>query len=223
MKNLLLIALLCSAAPAANAQFETGKKLIQAQLNGALSKRNMDGNTNFQEQNHFLNTSFSFLKFKTPTSLSGFGFRYGYAYNSYRPATSGAAKTSTYQQIVGLFVSKTKLQPLAKKLYLNFTGTLGGNYRNGKFNQVSITNYNTSKGYSIDLASGLGLWYQLNQRFIVTGGLSNLFNLSFTRSYETDYKGFNITKTNSTGVFVSSGLNDFNLNSFTFGLLYQLK
>lgn len=223
MKNLLPFALLCLLAPVVNAQFETGKKLIHAQLNGGLSKKRIDGNNFFDQQNHFINTSFSFLKFKTPTSLRGFGFRYGYGYDSYTPGTSGASKISSYQQIVGVFVNKTKLQPLAKKLYLNFTGSLGGNYRSGKFNQVSITNYSTSKGYSIDVTSGMGLWYQLNQRFIVTGGLSNLFNLSLSRSYETVYSGFNITKTKSNGVFISSGLNDFYFNSFTFGLLYQLK
>jgi hypothetical protein len=71
---------------------------------------------------------------------------------------------------------------------------------------------------------GLGLMYQLNNRFLLSAALVNLANLSYcffdTKIFTT---GNSANSTISNTLNFNSGLNRFSLNNISFGFNYLLK
>ena len=222
MKIKILFVLLFVTVTICRAQFETGKKVISGQFGIALSKGSEISSVpgNFQQSGSF-SSSLSLSKFKTPLLLNGFGFNYDY--NSYESNPGFNGTQSVYNNNIGLFVNTIKLQPLAKNIYLSFTGTTGAAYSFGKSALMPSRAYTKTKGYTGYVWGGLGLLYQLNKRFLLTCNLSNLLNLTYTHSDITSYNGTTENTGSGNSISLSSGLNGFSLNSIGIGVKYMLK
>ena len=219
MKNKILFVLLFSVVSVCHAQFETGKKIIGGQMQLGFSNYNYNPGSTTATEQHFsqFSTSLSLSRFKSPTLLNGFGISYVYNYNN---AIGNILDNS---HTIGIFVNSTKLQPLANKFYLSFTGTAGAGYGFGKTNFVNSTNYTKSKGYNVYVSGGMGLLYQLNQRFLLSCGLTNLLNMSYNHGDITIYSGTNVNESKNNSVNLSSGLSGFSLNNLAVGVRYMLK
>jgi len=202
-------------------QFETGKKVIGGQFAVSINNNNLNSTPGVEQRFGSFSSSFSLSRFKSPTLLNGFGFSYGYNHSINN--VGSPTEQSNYNHGIGVFVNSMRLQPLARKFYLSFTGKAGAAYNFGKSNYISNTNYSKSNGYSVSISGEMGLLYQLNQRFLLTCNLTNLLNLSYHYGNNTIYAGANIYKSNSNGIHLSSGLSGFSLNSMAVGVRYILK
>lgn len=219
MKNLLLIVMGLGSSLMVNAQFTTGQKVAGGQLSFSSSKSTSVSTGSLTQKNTSGGISFTLSRFKNPLLLTGVGIQYGYLGSSYDNGVS-LQDTKTHQ--MGAFYEITKLQPLAKKLYLGFTGTAGANYTI----QNTSTSANTSskmKGYNVYLNGGMGVWYALSQRFLLIGNINNLLAINYSHGKTTsdNNPGTNITTGNSFSI--STGLNGFSLGNIGFGVRYLLK
>lgn len=221
MKNLLLISMGLGFSFIAKAQFTAGQKMIGGQLNFSTNKTESITTPSNNQKNTNGAIRLSLSRFKNPLLLTGVGIQYGYTGSTY---DNGVSQQDNKNHQFGAFYEMTRLQPLAKKLYLGFTGTLGANY------SIATTSYpnNTSdktKGYNVYLNGGMGVWYELTQRFLLIGNVNNLLSLSYghgkTTSYVGNNPGTNTTKGNNFSV--STGLNGFSLGNIGFGIRYLLK
>ncbi len=133
MKKTLLFVCLSLTILTSRAQFQSGQKLIGGQVSLNLSNATntatpgVPASPDQRASNAYVN--FSLSKFKSPTVLNGAGISYGYA--NTRSGIGSSAERKVTVHSIGAFVNKTKLQPLAKGLYLSFTGAASGIYQFG--------------------------------------------------------------------------------------------
>jgi len=221
MKKLaFLLAAVCFVF-AANAQFSAGQKMIGGQV--SLGYNNIDfNNPTVQKQNYTsINLSPVFSRFTSPTRITGFGLQY--AYSQQKTGIGGPSEQTYHSHLIGAFVSQTKLQPLAKNIYFTLTGSAGANYQFQKTrNTVSAITVD-GNGLAVYLRGGIGLLYQLNQRFLLSTQLNNLLSLEYGHGKSTTTNGNVSTTGNSNWVGFSTGLNGFSLNSVGIGVNYLLK
>jgi hypothetical protein len=195
-------------------------------ISGQLSINTSQSSDNVTPGNYQKNNSgalsFSLSKFRTPLRLFGFGLQYGFSNATYNTAVSSSQKLTN--QSGSVFGEVTQLQPLAKKLFLSFTGTGGIGYSNTKTDYASGASMK-STGYNIYVSGGMGLWYQLNNRFMLTGNISNLLNASYGFGKEKNYaaSGALVATGNAHSFSFSSGLSSFSLGNFGIGARYLLK
>ena len=219
MKNLLLIFIGLSSSLITNAQFTTGQKLLGGQLSFSNSKSASVSTGSTTQKSTTGGLSFSLSRFKNPLLLTGVGIQYGYTGTNY---DNGISLQDNKIHQLGAFYEITKLQPLAKKLYLGFTGTAGGNYT---IQNTSSSNNASSRmrGYNVYLNGGMGVWYALSQRFLLIGNINNLLAVTYAHGKTTSYNnpGTNIVTGNSFSI--STGLNSFSLANIGFGVRYLLK
>lgn len=212
MKTLLLFVGCCLLISTSKAQFEKGQKMIDGQFSfydqtiQATSLAPTSSSSN-------INASFALLHFSNPTTIKGFGISYSYGDNNSNYITSS----------YGAFYSYTKLETLAKRLYLSFGGKAGINYSEYNNENPGFSKYQQNS-ITPNLSLGMGLLYHLNNRFLVTANLLNLANLSYsfnnTKTYPTGSTPYN---TKSSTININTSLNGFNLNSISFGFKYLLK
>lgn len=222
MKNKILFVLLFSVVGVCQAQFETGKRVIGGQFGISFYNNNFNTTPATEQRSASISTSLSLSRFKSPTLLNGFGFYYVYYYG-HSFIGNPTVEQKDYSHSIGAFINSTRLQPLARKLYLSFTGTAGAGYNFGKTNYTSNTNYTQTKGYNVYLSGGMGLLYQLNERFLLSCGLTNLLNLSYNYGNTSSYSGTSVNKGTNSSINLSSGLSGFTLNNVAFGVRYMLK
>ncbi len=221
MKNKWLLILTLMSIGNASAQFETGKKVIGGQFGIAFSNNKVNSNANTDQSSTSVNLNISLSRFITPTSLRGFGVNYGYDYTHSNINNPGLDQKA-YAHILGAFITRTKLQPLAKKIYLSFSGTAGAGYGFGKTKYASVTGSTDTKTIYANLFASLGVWYQLNQRFILSGELSNLLNLSYRYNAGDVHSGTNHYKYSTSTLNFNTGLSGFGVNGLTVGVRYIL-
>jgi hypothetical protein len=221
-KNLLLFTCLLSVC-FVNAQFSAGQKLIGGQFAISLVKSNEKNPTPGTGSNQFLiNFSPSIARFKTPNLLTGAGFFYSYEH--YVVDVGGPAERTDDSHSFGLFINRTKLETLARKFYFTYTGTAGANYQVGHSYFASGATNTDSDGYTIYVSGGIGLMYQLNQRFLLSFGLVNLLNLSYYHGAQTRYVASgNTYESKMNGFNLSTSFTNINLNSVSVGVRYLLK
>jgi len=154
--------------------------------------------------------------------LIGFGVQYSYSDARYNSGSSSQLENKN--NVVGAFIELTKLQPLARKLYLSFSGIGGANYNIGDTYYPNNTKSQT-KGYNLYVNGGMGIWYQLTNRFVLTGNVSNLLSLSYGYGKTTSYlvNNTSVIEGNNTNFTLSTGLSNFSLGNFGFGVKYVLK
>jgi hypothetical protein len=222
MRIALLFSMFMSCVIATRAQFEKGKKVLSGSIGFNQNQFN-NLNTPQTDQGYTsLFTNFSLMKFTSPGSLQGFGLSYGYSGSHSNDAFS---PQNSYSHSIGIYFASTRLQPLARKLSLAFTGTFGGNYGFGKSTNTTgtVSASNTSSSYGVSLTAGMGLWYQLNDRFIISGELSNLLSAKYNYGMETAHIGSSTSKVHGSSINITTGLSGFTLNSFAFGVRYLLR
>ena len=201
-----------------NAQFNKGQKMIGWQLDVNVYNNNLGPSSGSEQHGSNFFTSVSFLKFKSPTVFTGFGITYSYNYNHTGIGTINAEHIDRSQR-VGLFVTGTKLLPLAKKCYIGFTGTGGGQYGYGKTTYTLNNTKTDGRSYTVYANGTLGVFYHLNQRFLLNTNLINLVSLN----YFSNRLGSGASEVRSNNFTFSSGLNGFSLNNVGIGVRYLLK
>lgn len=220
MKKLILSVVALFVAGSMFAQFSAGQKLIGGQLSFSSTKYNPNNQPAYEQRNNNFGISFSYGQFSSPTKVFGFGVQYNYADSR---ITNPGVETKSKSNSLGAYAELTKLQPLAKKLYLAFTGTGGVNYNYGR-NDNANGSYNDSKGYTLYVNGGMGLWYQLNRHFVLTGNVNNLLNISYTHATNQAFaaNGTLNGESSSNSFALSTGLSNFTLNNFSIGVRYLL-
>lgn len=192
--------------------------MIGGQINIGLYNADQGVSSGSDQAATNLVTSVSLSKFSSPTLFKGFGFTYSYNYshnvNGFPPNEQISRSNG-----IGFFVSGTKLQPLAKKCYLGFTGTSGVDHGFGEIRFVSTGDKTKLKSYTVYVSGSLGLFYQLNQRFFISTNLINLLNMNFF----VNRIGSGTTENNTSSFNFSSGLSGFSLNNLGITARYLLK
>lgn len=219
-KSFLFLTALCFVF-AANAQFSAGQKMIGGQVSMGYS--HVDRSTPPQQKQNSFSAGISpvFYRFISPNKVNGYGLNYFY---SRQNTDIGIPAELNYQNhSVGAFFSQTQLQAIAQKLYFTLSGTVGANYQTQKNNSNVSTVTNDAKGFNLFLRGGIGLWYQLNQRFILTTQLNNLVSAEYSYNKTTNTNGSNTSAGTTNGFGFTTGLNGFNLNSLGIGVNYLLK
>lgn len=212
MKTFLLI-LICFVSISGFAQFEKGQQMIDGQFS-FYSQNNQANSFNPKTNSSSINTSLGLSHFTSPNTIQGFGINLGYGDNGINFIYSNA----------GLFYQCTKLENLAKKLYLSFGGNAALNYsQSTNFNTITGFYKNKQTSFTPAISLNMGLLYQLNKRFLISTQLLNIASLSYSFGSADNYTSttsFNTTKSNS--VSLNTGLNGYNLNSISFGFKYLL-
>lgn len=201
-----------------NAQLSKGQKMIGWQLDVSAYNNNLGTLSSTEQHGSNFFTSFSFLKCKSPTLFTGLGITYSYNYNHMGIGTANAEHIDRSQGI-GLFVTGTRLLPLAKKCYVGFTGTGGGQYGYGKTTYTLNNTTSDGRSYTVYANGILGVFYHLNQRFLLNTNLINLVSLNFF----SNRIGSGASEVRSNNFTFSSGLNGFSLNNIGIGVRYLLK
>lgn len=211
MKNLLLFCICILLISSTKAQFEKGQKMITGQFSFS-DQKYQSSSAPSSTNSSFVGTSFSYSHFTSPTTIRGFGINFGYNDNSNNIS-------STY----GAFYNYTKLETLAKRLYLSFGGTAAINYRNYIFNNPNF-NSNNQSSITPSITIGLGLLYQLNNRFLVSASLVNLANLYCSFDKTESFPNGGTSFTNKSRTFgLSTGLTGYSLSNIGIGFNYLLK
>lgn len=224
MKNLLLLTAFLCLAFFADAQFTTGQKLISGQFGITLNESDINSIPGVSGNNTFVSFSPSFAKFKSPTVLSGAGISYYYSrYHS--GIGSGAAERIQPTHFFGIFVNRTKLEPLAKKFFFTYTGTAGVNVSFSRDRYASGLRARDQDIYGASVTAGMGLLYQLHPRFLVTWEFSNLISLNYNHARETSYNPSNTPayQNISNSISLSGNLANFTLGYVMVGVKYMLK
>jgi hypothetical protein len=214
MKNYLLFFVFSFLISSINAQFTNGQQMIGGQF--SFSNQHTEANAISPTSNsNFVVASFLLSKFATPNTIKGFGLSYGYQEN-----------TSNYiSNSIGAFYNYTKLETLAKRFYLSFGSIAAINYSETKYESSIYSNTNKQSSLTPSITLGLGLIYQLNNRFLATANLANLASISYSIN-KTQYNQNGTTlqyTTRSNSINLSTGFNGLSLNNISIGFRYLLK
>lgn len=220
-KTKLLAVFLCTAAiKVSYGQFETGKNMIGGGIGFATQSNNTGTSPTINQRSSAFSLSLSLSRFSSPVSVKGFGISYSYSFNS----SSSAPELSIHTHAVGASLNRTRLQPLGKNFYMAFSGDLGAGHSFGRTNYTGVNNYLNIRSYHGGISGALGIWYHLNQRFILSCNLSNLANISYSyNSYTTYSGGVSVNSGNSSNFSISTALSGFSLNTLSVGVRYILK
>ncbi len=224
MKNLLLITAFTCSVFFAHGQFTAGQKMISGQFGFSTSLNDVNFTPGVSGNYVYVNFSPSFAKFKSPTLLDGMGISYFYSrYHTGigNPAAERIEPTHSF----GVFVNRTKLEPLAKKFFFTYTGTLAANVSLSRDRYASGVRVRDQDVYAGTVSGGIGLLYQLHPRFLVTWGLTNVISLTYNHVAETNYTTTNTPsyKNTSDRVELTGNLANFNLGYVVVGVKYMLK
>ena len=195
-----------------NAQFNKGQKMI-----GGLFYYNLNINqsNNITYDNSSSGAQLSYSRFRNTMSFYSIGLSYNYYANTSTDHSFG----------YGLNYGYTQLQTLAKKFYLGVSGS-------GSINQNQSKNYNNlgnliskTNGWGIEAIGNVGIYYQLNQRFLLSTNLINLITIRYghdqTNSLDANN---NFNKTNEGNSWtINTGLTGFSVNNLGIGVKYLLK
>jgi len=162
--------------------------------------------------------SFSVSRFSTPLSLNGFGVAYGYTHQ-YNPASSTFNRHS-----IGAFFQRTKLQPIAARWYLSFTGNVLTQYQTEN-SDVTAFAATRSRGFQVGVSGALGIWYQASSRFVFSCDLNNLLQAYYSHQKVTQEQNTGVVSYQATSndFIVNTGLNGFSLSYLSIGVRYLLK
>ena len=217
MKNYLLFLCLITGYTT-NAQFNSGQKIIGGQMNLSITNYDATNSLGLNQKSTFGSVNLSLSKFKSPLRLIGFGIQYSYSDARYNNNNS-SSPIENKNNVLGAFLELTKLQPIAKKLYLSFSGMGGINY---SINDTYYGNNTRSQtnGYGLYVNGGMGIWYNLTNRFILTGYVSNLFAVNYGFGKSTSYAANNTSVTDGTSnsFSITTGFSSFSLGNFGFGV-----
>jgi len=222
MKNILLLGVLLLSLNFCEAQFQKGQKLLGGQIGAVASSQETAFSNSGYTQNTFLNLNLSLSKFKSPLVANGFGLVYGYNYN-HADNNNPPLEQRSYQHAIGIFINKTRLVPLARKLDLALTGTGGINYIFGKRTYVMSGSTSDLKAINPYLSGSLGVWYQLGQRLLLTCDFSNLLSLQYTHA-TTELHSTNSSRSENNNNFnLNAGLSNAQFGGLMIGIRYVLK
>jgi hypothetical protein len=222
MKNLLLSAVLLCIAFTTQAQFTTGQKMIGGQFSGGLTSASQASSPS-KNNSGDVSLALSFSKFKSATQFNTIGFSYSYGHTS----SAGTSNEITDNlHAFSIFAERTKLQQLARNFYFTYTGSLTAAYllNRNKNTISSVVTTDKRNTYSVAASGGIGLMYQLNERFILTSGLSNLLSVNFQHYDVNTTTGTAATVKSPYNSFrLATGLSGLSLNNMSIGFKYLLK
>jgi hypothetical protein len=204
-------------------QFETGKRMIGGGIGfNTANNQLLSSNPDASERTTGFLFNASLSRFSSPLLVKGIGIAYGYNYLRSNLIIPSNEYTS-YAHLIGAFVNRAKLQPIGKKIYLAFTGTLTASYGSGKNTYPYNSNVTDTRTYMGSLAGAIGIWYHMSPKWLVTADFNNLGYLSYEHgTYKTTKPSITENRSNNRFV-ISSSLNGMNLNSIQIGLRYILK
>lgn len=194
------------------AQFEKGQKMLGGQFS-FYDQKTESSNSTPKNISSGVSASFAYSQFTNPRTFNSYGINFSYGDNG----------SNTINKSAGIFYNYTKLEPLAKRFFFTYGGTAAisfSEYNNNYPGSGSSNLRRTTPNVSI----GLGLMYQLSNRFVINASLLNLASLSYNIDNTESFPATNSPYTTKSNTFYfNTGLNGFNLYNINFGLNYLLK
>ncbi len=224
-KTVSFLLFACVGFGSASAQFSAGKKMIGGQISFSTSRADQTPAipvSSITKSNSF-GANLSLSKFTSASRVFGMGIQYQYTDYRYNPGASG-----TLQEVknnnTGIYAEVTRLHPIVKKLSLAFTGTAGFLYTSST-NYLNDVRSSDSKGYDININGGMGLWYELSNRFLLTCNVNNLLSVGYYHGRSNAYSANGTVASQGTGsgFNLTTGLNSFSLGNIGFGVRYLLR
>lgn len=215
MRKYLLFFALPFLGVTANAQFNTGQKMISGRLSVNSSTTTIPSGG--KQQNWGVGISPSYAWFRSAKSFDEVGI--GYAYGHSKDESPSSVLTTSNSHAVNLFFQRTNLETIARKLYFTYDYGVSAGFGTQKTTNFSPSSYSKQSSYGANIYGGIGILYQLTPRFLFDAGLSNLFSASFTHS-QISNGGTTTSKNNSFSL--NTGLSGFTVGSLGFGVRYLL-
>jgi hypothetical protein len=222
MRNATLAACIILFGSSLHAQFSPGSKLISGNVNFTSLSSSTNVTPGLVQHNIFIGIDVSKMRFRSATTLTGFGVLG--SVSSY--GTTGPNPGDDYTSrgyTTGAFFNAVKLEPLAAKFYLALTGLAGANYNFGRVDNNTTTRYDRFRAYTAYISGALGIWYRMHNRLVLSCDLNNLATLSFNHSKWENRTGPTVASGSLNTVGLRSGLSGFSLNGLSFGIRYLLK
>jgi hypothetical protein len=212
MKHLYLAICCLCVGLISHAQFNKGQRMIGGNFN---FYANDYQSNNTLVDNVSFGTQFSYSKFVKPLSFYSIGVNYNY---------SGTPNMSNSNGF-GISYGYTQLQTLAKKFYIGIAGSGSTNLSIANNYNLSGNINNKSIGWNIQANAVVDLYYQLNNRFLLSTSLVNLVTIRYaTQEYKTLDANNNLSNGNTNSSWsVNTGLTGFSLNNLGIGVKYLLK
>lgn len=223
MKNLLLITAFLCLTFFADAQFTTGEKQIAGQFGFGFNETAIGNATGVSSNTSNFRFSPSFSRFKSPTLMTGVGIYYYYNRSHVSIGDPINERIQPFHSF-GLFMSRTKLEPLAKRFYFTYSGSAGISYQMSHPRYVSGGSDNWQDSYGVSVSAGIGLLYDLNTRFLLSCELGNLLGAGYTYGVVTGFFSNGTTyKSTGSSFGLTTNLAGFNLANVGIGVRYRLK
>jgi hypothetical protein len=219
-KNLLLFTFLLSVC-FVNAQFTKGQKMIGGQLEFNTSNTNVSSQPGAFNKSFIFGISPSFSRFTSASAFNTIGFSYVYNHSQFSIHTPNEQISDLHD--FGVYVERMKLEQLAKRFYFTYSGRVGLTYGFGKA-AYPITPNNTTEynNYGVYASAGIGLLYQVNQRFLLSCGLNNLISVYYNHTENKSNSGSG-SKNSTNNAGFATGLSNISLNAISIGVKYMLK
>lgn len=220
MKSKLLFVFFVFTVFSSFAQFTAGQKMMGGQIGFATNSSGRSAVPGNDYRYSSVSISPQFSKFQSPTLFTSFGISYGYNHSHTAigdPVNDRTANTHT----IGVSLGRTKLEPLARNLYLSLTGTGGLNYQTDNLVYQSGNPTTKSSSMNVYVSGGLGVLYQLSQRWMLNCSLTNLISINYGHGLSSTASAGSQAKASSFSI--STGLTGFSLNNVGIGFRYVLK
>lgn len=203
------------------AQFAPGQKMLSGIIQLGTTNGYFNNITPSQEYKG-IGVSFSptFSRFTSEKAFVSVGLMYGYNENRTNINTSG--ETNIHANTVGITLARTRLEKLANRFYFTYSGQFSATASFQKSMQGIPYSDGDVDTYTTGFYGGVGLLYRMNERFMFTTTLANIFQAYYSH---TNYR-FNspsYAKKNSDNVNVTLFNTQNGGNVFGFGMYYLLK
>lgn len=195
-----------------HAQFNKGQRMI-----GGLFYYNLNINksNSIIYDNSSSGAQVSYSIFRNQMSYYSIGLNYNYYSNSSDNHSFG----------YGINYGYTQLQSLAKKFYLGVSGSGSINQNQSKNYTVNGNLNSKTHGWNIEALGNVGIYYQLNNRFLLSTNLINLITIRYAHDQTSSLDANNnLIKTGEGNSWtINTGLTGFSVNNLGIGVKYLLK
>lgn len=234
MKKIVLSIFSIAAMYSANAQFNTGQKLIGPSLrfnigsNTYTQLSNSNITTERKTNNAGIGLGFDVLKFRNAKKATGLRLNYSFNNNTSKDADVFPVYRETFKQTsndhsIGAGYVVRNIIPIKNKFNFYYEWVLFGNYSfgtNKQENFLSNTNYkydNTGFGASFYITPGFT--YHIKSNVLIDAALNNIGSIGYAYNKLKSIQNNNTYESKSSGFNMSSSLAAGNLlNSFSFSI-----
>lgn len=176
---------------------------------------NMNKSNSIIYDNSSSGAQVSYSIFRNQMSFYSIGLHYNYYSNTSDNHSFG----------YGINYGYTQLQSLAQKFYLGVSGSGSINQNQSKNYTVNGILNSKTHGWNIEALGNVGIYYQLNNRFLLSTNLINLITIRYAHDQTSSLDANNnLIKTGEGNSWtINTGLTGFSVTNLGIGVKYLLK